>query len=214
VIPLFAGLALADPLLLKVGGMDDAAEKVVATLEALDFVDRAGAADGVACATLTGPADEATVRAALEAQGYTLASMELVAACPEAARPKADPWADVAGLDVKVVSRGEEVDLAAVRAPGKLTIVDFGAPWCAPCHTTAATIKAWLKGRSDVALRVVVLDGADAKASFAQPVVKQHLQWAEGLPYFLLLDGKGKVVHKGSDVAALLAAAEKKSRRR
>ena len=215
---LFASLALAaDPgfALVQVTGMDDpcCAQKVVSALDALPFVSAAAAAydRGAACVVLTGPADLVAIQGALAAQGYGATKVDLVEACPPGLTPRrADPWADAAGLDVKHVSRGETVDLAASLAPGKFTIVDFGATWCGPCYTAAERLAGYLRAHPDTAVRAVMLEGADARASFAQPIVKQHLQWAEGLPYFLAYGPTGKQLYKGSDLDALLATLDKK----
>lgn len=205
-----AGYALLD-----VGGADDdcCAQKVAAALDALPFVGTAAVSyeSKQACASLTGPMDAAAIGTALTAAGYSGTNIRVVAACPEGLTPKpADPWAAAEGLDVKLVSHGETIDLPKVLAPGKFTIVDFGATWCGPCFTAAERITTYLRTHPDTAVRAVLLDGADAKASFAQPIVKQHLQWAEGLPYFLVYGPTGKQVYKGSDVDALLAAIDGK----
>ncbi len=222
---LLAALALAaEPgatknklALVQVGGMGDdcCAQKVATALAALPFVGEAAAAPalGAACVSLTGPADLGAIQAALAPQGYTASKIEPVPACPEGLTPRrADPWANADGLDVKHISRGEAVDLDAALAPGKFTVVDFGATWCGPCYTAADRLAAYLRAHPDTAVRAVMLDGADARASFAQPIVKQHLQWAEGLPYFLAFGPTGKSIYKGSDLDALLATLDRKRR--
>lgn len=200
--------------LLHVPGADDecCAEKVVAALRALPFVQDVGAdpATGRVCVTLSGAPDEPAARAALTAAGgYTVESWQPIETCPEGLKSwgKADPWAGAAGLDVAIISRGEEVDLAAHRAQGKATLFDFSAAWCAPCHASAARLRQELAANPGLAVRIIELGGADATASFNQPVAAQHMQWAEGLPYFVVLNAKGKAVYKGSDLDAALKAA-------
>lgn len=212
---LLAPAALAAAVVLEVGGMDDdcCAQKVAAALQAVPFVAevRTDTAEGRACATLASAGDAETLRAAVVAAGYTVAAAETVADCPGTLAPAAkDPWDDVAGIDAKVISRGETVDLDAHAVAGKFTVFDFGAPWCAPCHTTAATLKAYLRAHPDTAVRAVVLDKGDPEESYALPVVKQHLRFAEGLPWFLVRAPNGKKVYEGTDVDAALAAVDKK----
>ncbi len=198
----------------RVGGADDdcCAQRVSAALQSLPFVSGAAVAlDGRACVALSGPADLAAIRAVLAPGGYTASAIEPVAACPAGLAPtRADPWANAAGLDVVVVSRGEEVDLAATLAKSKFTVVDFAASWCGPCYPAAEKLAAYLRAHPDTAVRAVVLEGADARVSFALPVVAQHLRWAEGLPYLRVYSPNGKPIYEGSDVDAALATIERR----
>jgi len=109
-----------------------------------------------------------------------------------------------------VTAKGEEVDLEAHEVDGKFTIFDFGAPWCGPCHVAEKLLRDYLSDHPDVALRAVVLDAQDAKTSFDMPVVAQHLQTAPGLPYFILVNPKGKTIARGVDPARILKKIDKK----
>jgi thiol-disulfide isomerase/thioredoxin len=198
-------------------GIDDdcCAQKVVALLDALPFVGSAGADPALkqACGVLSGTYDGAALAEALTAGGYPPTSAVLADACPAGTQPRVDPWDDVGALDARVISRGETVDLAAHRSDKAFTLYDFGAPWCGPCITSAARLKAYMGQHADVALRAVVLEGADARASFAQPIVTQHLQWAQGLPWFLVHDRAGRKVYEGASVEAALSAVDKRRAR-
>jgi thiol-disulfide isomerase/thioredoxin len=206
----------ADPTyaLVQVGGADDdcCAQNVSVALQSLPFVTAAAVSvDGRACVALSGPADLAAMQVVLAPGGYTATAIEPVAACPAGLTPtRADPWANAAGLDVVVVSRGEQVDLAAALPKGKFTVVDFAAKWCGPCYPAAEKLSAYLRAHPDTAVRAVVLDGTDARVSFALPVVKQHLQWAEGLPYLRVYGPTGTSIYEGSDVDAAIAMIDRK----
>jgi thiol-disulfide isomerase/thioredoxin len=216
---LLARLASAAPsyAVLEIEGMDDdcCAQAVASALDTLAFVDTAATSFtlGQACFALTGSPDEAAIRQAIEhlPEKYTLQSMALVDTCPAGIATAAkDPWAGVEGIDFAQISKGESIDLAKSLVLGRFTIVDFGATWCAPCHGAAQRIATYAKGHDDVAVRAVLLSGADAQASFAQPVALEHLRFAEGLPYFVAYDTKGKAVYKGGDLDALFGAIDRK----
>ena len=187
-------------------------EKIVGSLEKLAFVESATAstASGQACAALSGPLKEDLLRTAITQFGYTIKTIETVADCDPETKRFPDIWADTEGLDVQVISRGEETSLEAHLAGGKWTIFDFGAPWCAPCHASEKLLRIFLRDNPDVALRAIVLDSQDANESYAMPIVKQHLQSAPGLPYFVVMDAKGKVQFRGSEVDKLLKKLDKR----
>ncbi|MEE2828469.1 MAG: thioredoxin domain-containing protein, partial [Myxococcota bacterium] len=101
-------------------------------------------------------------------------------------------------------------DLKGHLVDDKFTIIDFGAPWCGPCHTAAETLSAYLRDHKDVAVRVVNLRADDVTLSYALPAAQQHLLYAPGLPWFLVYSPSGRVIHKSTSVEKVLAAIEKK----
>ena len=187
-------------------------DKIVGSLEKLDFVDKTSAstASGQACAALSGPMDEKLVRTAITQFGYTIKTLETVTECDPNSKRFPDIWASIDGLDVQVISRGEKVELEAHLTPEKWTIFDFGAPWCGPCHASEKLLRIFLRDNPDVAVRAIVLDAQDANESYAMPAVQQHLQSAPGLPYFVVMDPKGKVMFRGSEVDKLLKKMDKR----
>jgi thiol-disulfide isomerase/thioredoxin len=203
--------ALAGVLVVTSTDIDDGCcgQKVVVAVQALDFVEAIGVdpATDQSCVVLKAAVDEARLRAAFESAGFPIQKIDTAESCPAGTKPRIEPWANVADLDARIVSHGELVPLDPV--PGKVTVYDFGAPWCGPCIGVAEALKAALKAESRLAVRVVTLEGNDPKESFAQPVVKQHLEWAEGLPYLIVVDAKGKVLYRGSVVEDALAKAKK-----
>ena len=186
--------------------------KVTEALNALSFLSQTRASTPVsqACAELTGPIDEDAIRRAIADLDYTVSSIDVVEECSLEERRYPDNWVDTDGIDVTIISKGEEVDLSAHQVPGKFTIFDFGAPWCGPCHVAEKLLRDYLSDHPDVALRAVVLDAQDAKTSFDMPVVAQHLQTAPGLPYFILVNPKGKTIARGVDPARILKKIDKK----
>ncbi|MBD88937.1 MAG: hypothetical protein CL940_01180 [Deltaproteobacteria bacterium] len=108
-------------------------------------------------------------------------------------------------LDVQKISlAGEEVELAAHLAPGKVTVFDFFAAWCGPCRVVTHEIKQIMLARDDVALRKVNIVDWD------RPVVRQHLQGVTNIPHVLVYgpDGTRVAAITGVKKDALRAAIE------
>ncbi len=187
------------------GGCEKSVQSAVRKVDFVDSV-KASFVEGALCATLGAAGDTDAIERALASTPYRPTKVEVMENCPPpgtlAKRP--DPWSEVGALDVRVVSRGDEVDLKDVLEGGKYTVVDFGAPWCGPCYATADTLKGYLAKHPDTAVRAVSLDAGDPEASFALPVAKQHLKWAKGLPYLMVFDPSGARIYKGQDVATAL----------
>ncbi len=215
---LLAGPAsAATSVVVEVDGMvcNGCQKNIAGALDALPFIEDAFAsfAVGGACGTLTGALDSERVRAAVEGAGdYTVAAIETREGCPEELRPGGllDPWHDSGDLDVQIISEGEEVDIQAHLVPDKFTIIDFGAPWCGPCHTSAAALKPYLAEHGDVAVRAITLGGDDPRTSYALPVVEQHLKWVSGIPYFIVYAPDGREVYKGDSAEKLMKVIDKK----
>ena len=195
----------------KVQGMDCAGcnTKVVKALTDLSFIHtvHASFAAQAACAEGAGAVDEDAVTAAIAGLGYTYGGLEWVDDCPKGLDGVLPgPWeGKTAGLDVTTISKGEEVDVRAHLAAEKYTIIDYGAPWCGPCHEAADALVTYLGAHPDVAVRVVDLAGQTAEASYAQPVVSQHLKYVSGIPWLVVHAPGGKVLGKGPSVEKLLA---------
>ena len=114
-----------------------------------------------------------------------------------------------AGLDVvTVTSTGQRFAFADALVPGKVTVLDFGAVWCAPCRKLDAIFATQLEKRSNLALRKVNIVDWDS------PVAKQHLVGVAELPYVVVFGPDGRTVAKitGLKEAALVAAIEEAGR--
>ena len=215
-----AGEAGARALILDVPGADDdcCAQKVASVLAALPGIVTAGAsfAEKRACARAKDGAslDPSALIRALEAEGYPVAATHAVAECPTSLRPRNEPWDAHRDVDARVVSRGEVVTLDDVRVADGYTIIDYGAPWCGPCFTVAGELAAYLRANADTHVRVVWLDAPDAVASFALPVAQAHLRYASALPWFVVLDPRGKRIHEGGDATEAARAIDKARRKR
>ncbi len=212
-------LAHAGALVLDVPGADDdcCAQKVASLLQTVDFVEAAGASlvERKACVRVKAglAADEEILKRVLAEAGYPVAAVTPVDACPASLLPRREPWDAHAGLDVAVVSRGASVALDTVRVDGRFTVVDFGAPWCGPCFGVADTLAGYLRDHADTAVRVIWLDAADARASFALPAAQEHLRFATALPWLVVFAPNGKRLYEGTDVAAATKAIDKRRKR-
>ena len=207
-------LAHADALRIEVEGMIcvSCEAKIKQKLEPLDFLENLNVSvtEGLACGDLIGAPNTQAITEAITGLGYTITSISQTPSCALKERRFPMNWASTDGLDVQVISRGDTVNLAEHAAKGKFTIYDFGAPWCGPCHVAEKMLKDYLRTHANVAIRAVILDSDDAKASFAMDVAKQHLVSAPGLPYFIAVDPEGRTVFKGTDVTRLLKKLDRK----
>ena len=103
--------------------------------------------------------------------------------------------------DVRLVTnRGEDVaDLGTLAVPGKVTVVDFFAPWCGPCRAVAKHLSERLENESELAVRQINIVDWDT------PVAKHHLKGISGIPYVVVLgkDGKKVAAIQGLELAKL-----------
>lgn len=93
------------------------------------------------------------------------------------ALPKLSATADL----LVIAKAGEDVeDLRAVAAPGKVTIFDFYADWCAACREVDLHTYKILNARSDVAVRKLNVVDWDT------PLAKRYLAEVSGLPFVIV----------------------------
>lgn len=187
---LFASIATltADTLTFKVVGIDCAAcaPPIVKALNAVDGVKAATVDTKAKTATVDVPTgfDRQKLRVALSNAGFE-------AVFPGEQRHEIEPLpADVVKtLDIVSYTDGRRVDLAKAVALGSVTIVDFYADWCGPCHVLEARLQHLMQGKKNLALRRVNIGKWDNDAAKQATELR-----AEALPYIRVYDGHGNFV--------------------
>jgi len=91
--------------------------------------------------------------------------------------------------DIRVITHGDEVDLAAHVVAGKYTVFDFYAPWCPPCRVIGPALERLAGRRSDLAVRKVDI------VDWTMPVAAQYK--IVSLPYLVLYDPAGRPMAEG-----------------
>lgn len=93
--------------------------------------------------------------------------------------------------DVRLISRGEAVDLREHLAAGKFTLFDFYADWCPPCWEVEPELERLARESDRVAVRKINI------VDWTTPVVRQH--GVQELPHLLLYDPEGTLLAAGDD---------------
>src|SRR6058998_2838421 len=97
------------------------------------------------------------------------------------------------GADVRIIARGERVDIQTHAVPGKYTVFDFYAVWCPPCRALSPALeKLATKNSEKLAIRKVDI------VDWTMPVAEQY--GIEELPHLVLFDGNGRKVADGEAV--------------
>ncbi len=110
------------------------------------------------------------------------------------------------GADVGWLTKeGAEVDVPSSLVEGKVTVVDFYAPWCGPCRKVDAQLIQLFGEGADFALRKINIVDWDT------PVVKQMGDRLSNLPMVEVYGPDGQLIDRivGVDSERLLKALEK-----
>jgi thioredoxin 1 len=109
-----------------------------------------------------------------------------------------------ARLDIRAASEeGRAYDIKKQLAPGKITLFDFWAEWCGPCHLLTPKLEQLVKGDGGLALRTIDIDTWTSPAS-KQATREFHMS---GLPYVRVYGPDGRFVGEvvGSNVEKVRA---------
>ncbi len=91
--------------------------------------------------------------------------------------------------DVRVITHGQEVELAGNVVEGKYTVFDFYAPWCPPCRVVGPALERLAERRTDLAIRKVDI------VDWTMPVAAQYK--IVSLPYLIVYDPAGRRMAEG-----------------
>ncbi len=95
-----------------------------------------------------------------------------------------------AHLDIQIVSDGEVFRLRDYLAPGKITIFDYWAEWCGPCHLLSPKLEYLLLQYPNLALRKIEI--SDWESKVAKQTTKEF--GLAALPYVRIYGPKGELL--------------------
>jgi copper chaperone CopZ len=146
--------------------------------------------------------DRSRIRTALNKAGFEVAfpgeQVTVMAALPPETLKK---------LDIVSYPGTSKIDFDKVLATGKITVVDFYADWCGPCHVLEARMQHFMVDKPNLAVRRVNIGKWDNEA--AKQATREFR--AEALPYIRVYDVNGKFIAAvtGGMWDEVLAALEK-----
>jgi len=102
-------------------------------------------------------------------------------------QPTGEP--STSGADIRIVSKGEPLNLRDHLVAGKYTLFDYYADWCPPCRQLSPRLEELARRNPNLALRKIDI------VDWSHPVAQQ--QGVSDLPYLRLYDPQGKLVAQG-----------------
>jgi copper chaperone CopZ/thiol-disulfide isomerase/thioredoxin len=181
--------ALAEQLRFTVIGIDckECAPPLVRALREIPGVKTASLdwKKGVAIVDVAPGFDRAKIKKAVDAIGY-----EAIFEGENRKEFEALPADVVAKLDIVSYDGVTKVDLKKVPVPGKITVLDYWAEWCSPCHFLEKRLQHVMNANAGMALRRVNVGKWD-NAAARQATSEFRL---EALPYVRVYDRNGKFV--------------------
>ena len=180
-----------------------AAETLKFTVVVIDYEDCAPpilkalkAVPGVASSTFDWKAGEASVEVD---EGFdrerirkALRDIGFEATFPGETRKDLEPFPDSvrATLDIAPASNGEKIEIAKTLVPGKVTLIDYWASWCGPCHLLDVRLQYLARANPKLAVRRVNVAKFD-NAAGEQAISEFRLR---AIPYVRVYDAQGKFV--------------------
>lgn len=186
---LSAAAMAASPLQFTVIGIDckECAPPIVKALKEIDGVKNVTLDWKKAVATVEVPDgfDRGKIKKAIDAIGYD-------AVFPGETRKEfaALPEDVVRKFDIVSFDGAKKIDLETIAVPGKITVVDYWAEWCSPCHFLEKRLHHLMNESPNMALRRVNVGKWD-NAAARQATAEFRL---EALPYVRVYDARGKFV--------------------
>jgi len=183
------GVRAAEPVTFTVVGIDceACAPPIVRALKAVPGVrdPRVDWKAGTATVSVPDGFDREKIRAAMRDAGFE-------AVFPGEERKDLQPLPEDVRktLDISSASDGDKIDVAKVVVPGKITVLDFWAEWCSPCHLLDTRLQHLVQANPKLAVRRVNVGKWD------NPAGKQATSAfrVESLPYVRVYDTRGKFV--------------------
>jgi thioredoxin 1 len=107
---------------------------------------------------------------------------------PAGARPASGPVADTGPQFQLANASGDLIQVETILVPGKITVVDFYADWCAPCKVLDKKLQSEIQDEPRIAVRKIDVTGADPQAVTTQYGVKN-------IPHVRIYGSDGALLH-------------------